>query len=739
MDERAACFGAEDFGGYLSGRRNFLRLELCLRQPEGPGFEASPDPFVRVVSSSRLGELYLTRLRSCDGALDRFTTLKLLGDARRPQAGGTADPNPVQNRLFLEEYRSLRLLKEGDPDPLLRLTPFDLKTDGGVDLTRLAPLTFCKRRRLFFNPRCSRCGQVLRDCRDDDVLLRFGLKSYAASSARYLCCHSCVRDGAGFQGGAKRFFTRSPDDADRSVEVLGDELDLVAAFGELVAQGPSGITEFPCAQCASSATCYPQDPRKGAEAQRLLVPFSFHDFCAFVHEFLPLRFDEGCDLVGGRRWDDAALPPEQAQAVRELASKPLRLFFEGDLHGREALEIFLLKLSLAGELCRGVLALQRRFGTPHLNLRPENVWVGLTPGGGPIPGFWSLRVRVGPPDHPVPVPGSTEGGGTHPPAFRAPDAPHPIYAPPAGAGRAVGAEFDLYGVGMLLMRALVGNRFQDPERLSQVVGGALFAASRAGRVDAETVLGALPASVWDPGNVVYEPRAGGGDSLPAGLWRRALLVPLGLVAAAGQADDYGGLEHAVGELERLRDEVRRALFLEPPGAEAEIGAVLGELIDDPAWLAAVEAGRAPRVELPPRLEPIDSDRVPSALPPEEDSEDTVVLGRGAAAAAREIPPAPAAPPLPKGEDFEATVVLGRGAAAAARGAPPAPAAPAAPAPPGENFEATVILGRGARVPPPAAAPAVGAGEPSPDAEPSDPDETVILPAGSPRPKGSGER
>lgn len=720
MDERAACFEAEHFGGYLSGRRNFLRLELCLRRPDLPAFEASPDPFARVASFSRLGDLFLARLRSCDGTLDRTVTLKVLGDPKPRRAGGAPDPNPLDNRLFLEEYRSLRLLKEGDRDPILRLAPFDLKTEGGVELSRLPPLTFCKRRRLFFNPRCPRCGQVLRDCQDDDVLLRFGLRPYSTSSARYVCCPSCVRDGEGFLGGAKRFFTRTPDDADRALGMVGDELDLVGAFGELVARGPSGITEFPCTQCPSASTCYPEDPRKGPEAPRLLVSFSFHDFCAFVHEFLPWRFDEACDLVGGRAWEETALPPEQLQAGRELSARPLRLFFEDDPTGRRGMEIFLVKLGLAGELCRGVLALHRRFGTPHLNLRPEAIWVGLGAGGPGVPGFWDLRVRVSPPDYPLPVAAPAEWDDAPRPAFRTPEAPLSAYAPPLGGqARAVDTGFDLFGVGVLLLRAFVGNRYQDSERLSQVVGGALAGVSRP---DAASLLAALPPALWDASQVVYEPRAGWSDRLPSALWRRALLVPLGLVAAAGdRTAGSGALERAAAELERVREEVQRALFSESPGVEAEIGAVLEELIEDPEWLASVEAGRAPGRDI--GIERGGAPRQPSAPKPEPPA------------------PPPAEPPARPEPDFEATVILGRTGASGGEAAPrrreaPAPSAP--PAPPEEEFEATVILGRGSRAAPASVPPTGDRTVPSPE-EDSELDETVILGSGTPRPKGSGER
>lgn len=527
MEASPVCFAPEHFGAYLSGRRNFLRFELSVAAG------AEGDPFVRVASSSRSGALYLGRLRSNDGAIDRPAVLKVLADGR---TGGGPGPNGLRDHAFLEEYRALRLLREGDEDPLLRLAPFDVKTGGGVDLPRLLPLVFCRHRQLFFNPRCPLCAEPLRDCRDDAVLARAGLAAYPTASSRYLHCPRC---SVAEESGSVRFYAHAPAGGDLDNPAVGDADDLIRALGDLASRGPAGVPEFPCAECAARAACFPAEG--GGAARERLWPFSFHDFYAFLHEFLPLRWGDACDLLGA-----AAAAPEPG------ASGPPGLFFEADAP-RRALELLLLALRLCGDLHRGVLCALSRFGAPHAALGPGDAWVDPAVRAGGTPGLWGLRVRVTPPDAAV--------------------APEP----------ARGA--DLSGLGALTLQALAAGL-----RPGEAVRAAALSAAaevRAGRLDGARARARLRRDLGPPGGV------------PAALWDRALEVAFGLLL--GEGGD--SVQRALHEGEALAAEVHRLTFVEPPCPAEELAAVLRELVDDPEWLAAVAAGRPPAGEAPPAARP----------------------------------------------------------------------------------------------------------------------------------------
>jgi hypothetical protein len=582
-----------------------------------------------------LARLYLARLRSNDGALDRLVVVKVLGDGRlRPPS----DPNPVQVRLFQGEYRALRLFREGDVDPVVRLSPFDLKTGGGVELPRHLPLFFCDRRKVFFTPRCARCAGPLRDCQDDALLERFGLRPYSASNARYLHCPACAGE---VSGGGLRFYSHAPDQRELGSGAVGDHRALVGSFGELARRGPAGIPDFPCAECAHVGACHPAGG--DGEAHLLIDAFSFHDFYAFVHEFLPLRFDEACDLLGGRPPDAVLSGPEWAQA----AVPSFGLYYEGDPGGRGALELLLAKLGLCRELCVGVRAIHDRFEAPHLHLRPEFVWVGV---GGPnlvLPGPWDLRLRVTPPDYPVRAGGPAESRGPKEAVYRLPEAEASAYVPPQHPEAPAGFGHDLFAAGLLVLRALLGNRVLGEERLAEAVRRA-----RWGEAGGEP----LPQALIDRANLWWEPRPAAGQAVPSRLWKRALGAASDLVSAVSAEDPRGVLSQVIRSLTDLESEVRAALLLDQPGRGLELREVLAELIQDEAWLAAVEGGRPPGGVEKPEPRPA----APQAPEPRfhDEMEATVIVRPGASPRPRPAAPA-AAPPSEPGaaDDFEETIIL----------------------------------------------------------------------------------
>lgn len=53
------------------------------------------------------------------------------------------------------------------------------------------PLFYCTFTQCYFQPPCPYCGDPVVLCRNEDILIRAGLKSYSESLSRYLHCPSC--------------------------------------------------------------------------------------------------------------------------------------------------------------------------------------------------------------------------------------------------------------------------------------------------------------------------------------------------------------------------------------------------------------------------------------------------------------------------------------------------------------------------------------------------------------------
>jgi hypothetical protein len=265
------------------------------------------------------------------------------------------------------------------------------------------PITFCKKIKRYFHPPCPRCGGALQDCRDEALLRDQGLPGYAATTTRYLYCRSCAG------GGKPVFYTYalSPEEPGKPEALIRRRTQLYRDLASLV-KGAAGdgdlARRFPCAGCDHRAVCYPDSAQadQAIPAESLLIPVSFYEFYHVVLEYLPLHYDELCDLLGGASWDwvtqtydDRRAAPVRGEFIRKVersfGTAP-QFFHAHDRSGRFGVEALRLKVTAFLQLCRGLSALHARCLRPHLNLNPMSVMVDTPPAGAGLPARWNFQV-----------------------------------------------------------------------------------------------------------------------------------------------------------------------------------------------------------------------------------------------------------------------------------------------------------------------------------------------------------
>jgi hypothetical protein len=352
------------------------RLELVAAEPEaGRLSEDLVDPFVSLGNRGRFSRTLAARVAGPQGGTVRELALKIQSDDY-PIAELPGWSNPDVDAQWREQYVLWNQAAAGGAAPAL-VDVLPTAADGGATL--LPPTLYCKKRRAFFTTPCPQCGAALETCRDDALLDRHGLPTYARSLERFLHCPRC-RD----EGRKSKFYSMILTDPTlRSRAPVGEQSDLYVALARLAREGGP----IPCAGCANVPACYPSDERAAGEVLRLLTPLSFYDYRCLPLERLHFHYDEFAARLGGRR-DGADRAP--STGTRRLR----RYLFEDDPRGKLPLEILRLKLSLFTQLVTAVSTLHRSTGLPHLGLSPENVMVELQAAPTGLPQFYGFRTRL---------------------------------------------------------------------------------------------------------------------------------------------------------------------------------------------------------------------------------------------------------------------------------------------------------------------------------------------------------
>ncbi len=357
--------------------------------------------FVTLGHGGKYGCLYRARIRSGTGATLRYLILKIQRDRYDDEddafAGHVPLPNPAIEELWGNEHRHLlEFAGTLQADAVLQyypLPPAEATTQG---LRVLPPIMFWAKKRLFFHPPCPRCGTVLRDCRDDQLLAERRLSPYSQTNRRYLVCPACAAKASGADREDLALYRSLPTEAEQACNVRS-ETDL---YDDICSSGRDGTVWLP-------AVGRPGTHLEVAEQELSadqIISLSFYDCRVLPFEHLQLTYQEYASCLGGITWEDfiSLHRPEMerdesselARGIKGLLESRDRFLFGGRQNTSWALEIFRLKINLFAKVCQAMEAFHARLGKPHLNLRAENILVALPQTASGLAGMWNSAVKL---------------------------------------------------------------------------------------------------------------------------------------------------------------------------------------------------------------------------------------------------------------------------------------------------------------------------------------------------------
>jgi len=321
-----------------------VRMEVALRDvTQGGDFEALPDPFVQINLADRK-KYYLASLQFGKGFYRQDVLLNVL-----PRSGS-------MDSALLAKTSSLTNMSE----TMAHILEFDgLKNKKAFNATFI-----CKREKVLFHPPCPVCGKGLKNYDEDTSV---ALVNKDLSDHPLLYCSVCKSDNSE----AKYHYYRNTGTAEGEGSTVGGRLDLITGFGQLMRRPDVKVSDFPCVSCAGKAKCYPEsnvDTGLG-DAIKLIVPFSFESFQLVAYEYLPLRFHEYANLVGGQDWQGLFSDMEQRRDYDRL--QILRAKFGDIVEHRLAVQPASLsttlhvKLSAFQKLCKALLYYHQNIQLPY--------------------------------------------------------------------------------------------------------------------------------------------------------------------------------------------------------------------------------------------------------------------------------------------------------------------------------------------------------------------------------------
>jgi len=379
------------------------------------------------------------------------------------------------------------------------------------ELLPFAPLFYCKKMKTYFHPPCPKCGHVLRQCEDDNLLAASGLYPFSTSLKRYLFCPEC---------GAPDFFSHEMEQSASSF--LKDGQTLLKNFAQL--KKVEEDTAFPCLGCQLHEECYDRDHR----VLTRIVPFSFYPFYMFAFEAASLNALDFITLISGAGFREAESLPDMdrefgrvasLRAVEQACAGNAPFLFDHD--ERHFLEILYLKLAFLEAVVRGSRS-GGKFIHPDLKPGIDQIWVTFPEINGMLPYFWNFKIEI-------------MGIGGHAPV----------------ASLSEPASDTLFLMGLVWFYTLLTNKRQ---KVSDVYAHIEKFSSEG--VSTEKFMNAR---VFDPLNIFWEPQ---GKTIPAswsGLWERSLSLGWSLLNPDITTADGAG-EEFLNAMRDLRKDIRENLL-----------------------------------------------------------------------------------------------------------------------------------------------------------------------------------
>ena len=372
-----------------------MGFRLILRRDSDEQGAGALQPFVLLDDSDQFARTYLMVLTTRAGEVIGSCALKMQRSeyAIQRRLGHTkmTVTNPeIEARWIQERSQLLKVQADGPRVPAV----FDITAAGSeTSAGTIPPHLFCKHRQVLFVPRSPVSAQRLQVCRDDALLAKHGLPTYAGSLDRFLYAPADVEPGkvAFFSLRQPTLPTQTP--VHTAEELCGAQGQVVSGSQRIAKDAPLLHEELrhtlPCYECTEAKKCYP--PKKGyALAVERLVPLNFYDAQVLCTELGDLTFDQCSDLMGGRRADEVL--EEDAQAPQ--GSRRRMCFFEGDPRGRGPLESMRLKLWLVSEVACSLRRHYLSCGQPLLNLSNRSVAIKMSHAGSQVPALWALEVGL---------------------------------------------------------------------------------------------------------------------------------------------------------------------------------------------------------------------------------------------------------------------------------------------------------------------------------------------------------
>jgi hypothetical protein len=396
------------------------------------------------------------------------------------------------------------------------------------ELNPLHPLFFCLKKQVFFHTVCPRCGLILQQCYDDNLLVRLGLEAYSTSLRRYLCCPTCLKSGEGTD-----FYVFEATGLEPVL--VKDRWNLLQQYGQM-SPNKKQANKVPCSECPERAGCY----GLANEVRDNLIPFSFYPFYMIIFEAMSLQAPDFLALLSGASFEElesSLLQRGEEGRIhclntlkQERPPKSMFLFAEDD---RYFLEVFYLKLSFLAELTQIIFNSPFVSTRPDLGLSIDQIWVSLPDQGDLLPSFWNFKVS--------PVALMTKSLE----AINLPDLP---------------LSYGLYFLSLSWFYALVVNSKQDISKVHKAVGVALAQSSPGDLASFEKILDENSGRTFALENIFWKPEGNELSKSHNSLWKEALQLGWSLLRASYHLDADWSESAFWQRLEGLREEVKDYLF-----------------------------------------------------------------------------------------------------------------------------------------------------------------------------------
>lgn len=399
--------------------------------------------------------------------------------------------------------------------------------NGKGELALMSPLFFCNTRQSYFHPPCPKCGLLLQQCEDDNLLISVGLQSYTQSLKRYLFCPPCCSSGR------QDFYVYESDRSDPPS--IKDRWALIKEFAQLPKKGYVD-TQFPCGECPYHQECYGSN----GKAVSRIVPFSFYPFSLLLFQAMSVNAMDFLSLVSGAPFEEIEAPLRVRQefgrvnclkAIRQNCFETAPVLFDYD--ERRFLEILYLKLSFLSGILQNFRSGNNLTVPADTRFLLDRIWVKLADQGGLLPFFWNFTVTY------LDINSKLTETASLP-------------KPPSSDG--------LFSLGLFWFYTFLVNKKQDISKIYPSLRATMDQRFANNDASCEGRYGEELCAQFLPENIFWEPEGKSVKKDWQFLWERTLHLGWTLLMTAFRNNTTAWSVAFFQELEQVREEIRRNLF-----------------------------------------------------------------------------------------------------------------------------------------------------------------------------------